>query len=246
MQDRQPLSAEAQMFGVLTLGFAIGMQHALEADHVAAVSSVVSGDRGVRSMAMRGAVWGLGHTLVLMVVGGAAVVMGLSLSPRFTNGLEFCVGLMLILLGAHVLYRLARERVHFHSHRHEDGSTHFHAHSHRGESRAHDPSNHNHEHPDKRWVRPLLVGVMHGLAGTAAVVVITAAAQTTPAVGIAYIAVFGVGSIVGMAAVTAIIAIPISMTARSLTRINRVLQVTVGTLTMGIGGAIALRTSELF
>lgn len=234
------------MFGVLTLGFAIGMQHALEADHVAAVSSLVSGDRSVKHMAMRGAVWGLGHTLVLMVVGGAAVIMGLSLRPGFSNGLELCVGVMLIFLGAHVLYRLARERIHFHSHRHSDGSIHFHAHSHKGEQLEHAESHHRHEHPDKRWVRPLLVGVMHGLAGTAAVVVLTASAQTTPAMGLAYIAIFGLGSIVGMAMVTALIAVPISMTARSLTRMNRFLQVVVGTLTMGIGGAIALRTSALF
>jgi cytochrome c biogenesis protein CcdA len=234
------------MFGVLTLGFAIGMQHALEADHVAAVSSLVSGDRNVKHMAMRGAVWGLGHTLVLMVVGGAAVIMGLSLQPGFANGLELCVGVMLIFLGAHVLYRLARERVHFHSHEHADGSVHFHAHSHKGERIDHDASGHRHEHPDKRWVRPLLVGVMHGLAGTAAVVVLTAAAQTTPAMGLVYIGVFGLGSIVGMVAVTALIAVPISLTAQSLTRLNRVLQVVVGTLTIGVGGAIALRTAALF
>lgn len=234
------------MFGVLALGFAIGMQHALEADHVAAVSSLVSGDRNVRHMALHGAVWGVGHSLILMIIGGAAVLLGLSLEPAFSNWLELCVGLMLILLGSHVLYRMWRDRVHFHSHRHADGSTHFHAHSHKGEWVAHTQSGHHHEHPDKSWIRPLIVGMMHGLAGTAAVVVLTAAAQTSPAVGLAYIGVFGIGSIVGMAAVTTLIALPISMTAATLTRTNRTLQAFIGTATIAVGGAVVLRTAVLF
>jgi cytochrome c biogenesis protein CcdA len=232
------------MFGVLTLGFAIGMQHALEADHLAAVSSLVSGHKNIREMAWLGAVWGLGHSLILMVIGGAAVLLGLSL--QFSNWLELGVGIMLILLGAHVFYRLARERVHLHRHRHDGGPAHFHAHSHKGEHVDHEESSHEHEHPDQSWVRPLFVGVMHGLAGTAAVVVLAAAAQTTPAMGLAYIGVFGLGSIVGMAAVTSVIALPISLTARTLTSTNRVLQLLIGAVTIGVGGAILVRTSMLF
>jgi hypothetical protein len=87
---------------------------------------------------------------------------------------------------------------------------------------------------------------MHGLAGTAAVVVLAAAAQTTPAMGLAYIGVFGLGSIVGMAAVTSVIALPISLTARTLTSTNRVLQLLIGAVTIGVGGAILVRTSMLF
>ena len=233
------------MFAALALGFAIGMQHALEADHVAAVSSLVSGKKGVKHMARHGALWGLGHTLILMLVGGVAVVLGISLEP-FSDGLEFAVGVMLILLGAHVLYRLARERVHFHSHRHDGEAPHFHAHSHKGESRPHQHSDHDHTHPDRSWVRPLAVGVMHGLAGTAAVVVLTAAAQTTPAMGLLYIAVFGAGSILGMAALTSIIAVPISLTANALTWLNRTLQVVIGVVTIGVGGMILRRTALLF
>lgn len=234
------------MLGVLTLGFAIGMQHALEADHMAAVSSLVSGERSVRHMAFHGAVWGLGHTVILMVIGGAAVVLGLSLEPAFSNGLELCVGLMLILLGAHVIYRMARDRVHFHVHRHHDGSTHFHVHSHKDERVTHARSGHHHEHPDRSWIRPLMVGMMHGLAGTAAVVVLTAAAQTTPAMGLAYIGVFGIGSVVGMTAVTTVIAVPISMTAATLTHLNRALQVLIGIATIAVGGAVVLRAYALF
>ncbi|MEM9728128.1 MAG: sulfite exporter TauE/SafE family protein [Myxococcota bacterium] len=234
------------MSAILALGFAIGMQHALEADHVAAVSSLVSGDRSMKSMVSHGALWGAGHTLILMVVGGAAVLLGLSLHPSFSNGLEFCVGLMLVMLGSHVLYRLWRDRVHFHRHRHGDRPPHFHAHSHKGERAAHHQSGHHHEHPDRSWIRPLVVGVMHGLAGTAAVVVLTAAAQTTPTMGLAYIGVFGAGSIAGMVAVTALIAVPMWLTASALTRMNRVLQGAIGAITISIGGTILVRTSILF
>ena len=232
------------MLAVLALGFATGMQHALEADHVAAVSSLISERTGMRQMARHGAIWGLGHTLVLMLVGGAAVVLGVSLEP-FSNGLEFAVGVMLMLLGAHVLYRLARERVHLHSHRHEGKRPHFHAHSHKGESKPHAHSDHDHTHPDRTWVRPFVVGVMHGLAGTAAVVVLTAAAQTTPAMGLLYIAVFGAGSLVGMVALTSLIALPMSLTANALTWLNRTLQAFIGIVTIGVGAAILGRTALL-
>lgn len=233
------------MFAVLALGFAIGMQHALEADHIAAVSTLVAEKRGMKQMARHGAIWGLGHTLILMLVGGTAVVLGVSLEP-FSNGLEFAVGVMLILLGTHVLYRLSRERVHLHSHRHGGKGLHFHAHSHKGESRPHAESDHDHAHPDRSWVRPLAVGAMHGLAGTAAVVVLTAAAQTTPTMGLLYIAVFGAGSLIGMVALTSLIAVPMTLTANTLTWLNRTLQAFIGIVTIGVGGVILGRTALLF
>lgn len=230
------------MFAVLALGFLIGMQHALEADHVAAVTSLVSGERNVTHMVSQGVVWGLGHTLILMTVGGGAVLLGLSLEPTFSEALELCVGAMLVFLGGHVLFRLFRDRVHFHRHQHGDRPPHLHAHSHKGE-RGHDHSRHDHAHPDASWVRPLAVGVMHGLAGTAAVVVLTAAAQTTPAMGLAYIGVFGIGSVVGMAAVTAVIAVPLAFSAGLLTRANRAVQVLIGFVTVGVGCVILVRAT---
>ncbi len=218
------------------------MQHALEADHVAAVTSLVSGERDVKHMVSQGVVWGLGHTLILMTVGGGAVLLGLSLEPTFSEALELCVGMMLVFLGGHVLFRLFRDRVHFHRHQHGDRPPHFHAHSHKGEQ-GHDHSRHHHAHPDASWIRPLAVGVMHGLAGTAAVVVLTAAAQTTPAMGLAYIGVFGIGSMVGMAAVTAVIAVPLAFSAGLLTRANRAVQVLIGMITVGVGCVILARAT---
>lgn len=137
------------MFSILALGFLIGMQHALEADHVAAVASIASGERSVRRIVRHGVAWGAGHTLTLLVIGGGVVVLGSAVPEHFAQALEFLVGVMLILLGGWVLYRLARERIHFHFHRHRDGNDvkHLHAHSHAGEDGPHDPDRHDHTHP---------------------------------------------------------------------------------------------------
>src|SRR5579872_4101502 len=118
------------MFGVLWLGFLLGMQHALEADHVAAVSSIAARRTDVRDIVKHGLTWGLGHTLTLFVFGGAAILIGQAIPERFSRPLETAVGVMLVGLGAHVLWRMKRDRVHFHLHRHGDGTQHVHAHSH--------------------------------------------------------------------------------------------------------------------
>ena len=230
------------MMSVLLLGFMIGLHHALEADHVAAVSSLVCGKSGVRRIAKHGAIWGLGHTLTLLVVGGGAVLLKTTIDEGFAVRLEFLVGIMLVGLGGHVLYRLWRDRVHVHTHRHADGTTHFHAHSHRGENGAHAASAHDHDHPRTSWLRTLLVGLMHGLAGSAALVVLTASTLDTPALGLTFIVLFGVGSIIGMAALSTVIAFPISMTARWLTRANFGLQGAIGLATVAVGGLVIAET----
>lgn len=232
------------MFSILAVGFLIGMHHALEADHIAAVSSIVCGKSGVRRIARHGAIWGLGHALVLGLVGGTAVLLKASIGPGFLVGIELIVGIMLVLLGAHVLYRLRRERVHIHLHRHADGKVHVHAHSHLGEARPHAHSGHHHVHPDRTWLRTLAVGVVHGLAGTAALLVLTATSLGTPVLGFLYILLFGLGSIAGMAALSAAIAVPISFAAKTFAWAHKGLQGVVGLATMGIGGVIIARTGS--
>jgi len=226
------------MMSVLLLGFMIGLHHALEADHVAAVSSLVCGKSGVGRIMRHGAIWGIGHTLTLLLVGGGAVLLKTTIDDGFADRIECLVGVMLVGLGGHVLYRLWGDRVHVHTHRHSDGTTHFHAHSHRGENGAHDAMAHDHAHPRFSWLRTLLVGLMHGLAGSAALVVLTASTLDTPALGLAFILLFGAGSIIGMAALSTIIAFPLSMTARWLTRANFALQAAVGLATVSVGGLV--------
>lgn len=234
------------MVSILLLGLFIGMQHALEADHIAAVAAIASRQKSPRRIIGHGAVWGLGHTITLMAVAGAALLLDLSIGAALSALLELCVGVVLIALGGHLLIRLYRERVHFHAHRHADGVAHFHAHSHMGETRGHDASAHDHEHSAGLPVRTLLVGMVHGLAGSAALLVLTASTVNDPLTGLAYIAMFGFGSIVGMAALSACIAAPISYSARTLTWLNRSLQGGVGAATAILGAAVVLRSPALW
>jgi hypothetical protein len=221
---------------VLLLGLGIGMQHALEADHIAAVSSIAAKETSVSRVVTHGVVWGLGHTATLVVVAGGAVAFGLAINDRLAGWLELLVGVMLIGLGAHVVATLVRERIHVHGHSHKDGTLHWHAHSHRGENGMHDPRRHMHGHRRRLPVRTLLVGMMHGVAGSAALLVLTAASVRSAALGAGLILLFGVGSILGMAALSTIIAVPLAWSARALTWANGCLQgaIGAGTVTLGI------------
>jgi cytochrome c biogenesis protein CcdA len=221
------------MFGILGLGFLLGMQHALEADHIAAVSSIAARRTHIGDIVKHGLTWGLGHTLTLFVFAVAAILLGHAIPEQFARPIEVAVGIMLVGLGAHVLWRLWRDRVHFHRHGHGDGTVHIHAHSHAGETVAHARASHAHAH-GFRW-RTLLVGLMHGMAGSAALLVLAVSQAASPAVGLGYVALFGIGSMVGMAALSTVIAVPLAVSARWLTRVNSGLQGVVGVVTVAIG-----------
>jgi hypothetical protein len=221
------------MFGVLGLGFILGMQHALEADHIAAVSSIAAGRTEVREIVKHGLTWGLGHTLTLFVFAGAAILLGHVIPEELAHPLETAVGIMLVGLGAHVLWRLWRDRVHFHQHGHGDGTQHIHVHSHVSEAIPHQKSAHVHQH-GFRW-RSLLVGLMHGMAGSAALLVLAVSQVASPVYGTFYVLSFGLGSMLGMGALSVVIAVPLAVSARSLTWTNRGLQGGVGMITIGIG-----------
>ena len=132
---------------LLLMGFLLGMRHSLEADHLAAVATLATRSRGLRDSLRQGAAWGLGHTITLVLFGSVVLWMEAVMPRALVQGLELAVGAMLIVLGAEVLWRLLRERVHFHLHRHADGQAHFHAHSHAGDARPHDAAAHHHGHP---------------------------------------------------------------------------------------------------
>ena len=221
------------MFGILGLGFLLGMQHALEADHIAAVSSIAARRTDVGDIVKHGLTWGLGHTLTLFAFAGAAILLGHAHPEHFARPIETAVGVMLVGLGAHVLWRLWRDRVHFHRHGHGDGTVHIHAHSHAGETASHISAVHAHAH-GFRW-RTLLVGLMHGMAGSAALLVLAVSQASSPAAGLGYVALFGIGSMIGMGALSAVIAVPLAVSARWLTWANRGLQGAVGILTIAIG-----------
>jgi High-affinity nickel-transport protein len=275
------------MFAILSLGFLLGMQHALEADHVAAVSSIAARRSDVGDIVKHGLTWGLGHTLTLFAFAGAAILLGHAISERLAVPLETAVGVMLVGLGAHLLWRLWRDSVHFHAHRHDDGTVHLHAHSHASgadltfanQPAAHSQANvkskaplesifssgptiptfaivpaeegsecwnwttsdsvpharapHTHAH-GFRW-RTLLVGLMHGMAGSAALLVLAVSQAPSAAAGLGYIALFGAGSMIGMGLLSTVIAVPIAISARFLTLANHLLQGAVGLVTIAIG-----------
>ncbi len=228
--------------GILLLGLVIGLQHALEADHVAAVSSIATGETSMRRIVTHGALWGLGHTIMLGIVAGSAIYLGTGIDEGVAGWLEFGVGVMLVLLGGQVIWRMVRERVHFHAHRHNDGTVHMHAHSHAGEQTPHNRTAHTHEHPAGLPWRTLTVGLMHGMAGSAALVVLTATSVSDPLMGVGYVVIFGLGSIAGMAALSAVIALPLGYTAKTLTWANRSLQSGIGFATAVLGGFVMYET----
>ena len=223
------------MTAILILGFFLGMRHALEADHVAAVASLTAKNMSVREAVKQGAVWGIGHTLMLFIFGGAAILMNGAVPADMALWLEFLVGIMLVLLGLDVVRRMIRDRVHYHTHKHGEDVRHFHAHSHR-EDAPHAPhgEQHAHAHHSAFPKRALFVGLMHGMAGSAVLIVLAMQQLQSPVAGMVYIALFGVGSIIGMAALSMIIAVPLYRT-RSLTWLHNGLQGVIGAVTIGIG-----------
>ncbi len=221
------------MYAILGLGFLLGMQHALEADHIAAVSSIAARRTSLADIVKHGLTWGIGHTLTLFLFAGAAMLLGHAIPEHLARPLEAAVGVMLIGLGAQVIWQLRRDAVHLHVHRHADGLTHAHLHSHAGASAAHAHDAHEHRH-GFRW-RSLLVGLMHGMAGSAALLVLAVSQAADPVQGLLYVALFGIGSMIGMGALSAAIAVPLVISARRLAAANRVLQYAVGTVTVAIG-----------
>ena len=229
---------------ILFIGLLLGVQHATEADHLAAVATFATRPTGWRQAMRHGIGWGLGHTLTLLAFAGLVLALGEVVSPTLERALEVGVGLMLVLLGADVLRRLWRDRIHFHPHQHAPqqgpNTVHVHAHSHRGEG-PHAQSTHGHAHPGRWPLRALAVGMMHGLAGSAALVLMSLQAAPSVPLGMGYIALFGLGSIAGMAVLSAVIALPLRLSALRLTRLHQVMQVGVGLFSCALGALTIAR-----
>jgi len=226
---------------VLLIGLLLGLQHATEADHLAAVATLATRSATLGQALRQGVAWGVGHTLTLLIFAGAMLVLGQAVSPAWAELLETAVGLMLVLLGADVLLRLKRERIHFHLHEHPRADApplrHIHAHSHRNEG-AHASSAHRHAHAAAWPFRALLIGVMHGLAGSAALVLLSLQQAPGVALGLGYILLFGMGSIAGMALLSVAVALPLRASARHLRAVHHLMQIAVSLGSIGLGLAM--------
>ena len=183
------------------LGSLLGMRHALEPDHLAAVSTMVTRERGGWKAALIGACWGLGHTLSLLVVGAMLLVLRAEMTTRVSDAFEFCVSLMLIGLGWRAVRQAARQGT--------AGPAHIHQHGHVVHQHPGVPA---HVHVG-RWTlarRPLLVGAVHGLAGSGALTALVLATLPTMAARITYISLFGLGSTLGMAVLSGVLGWPMA------------------------------------
>ena len=228
------------MLSLLFLGFIIGMRHALEADHFAAVATLTSNELSNKQAIRHGLAWGLGHTITLFLFGAVVLLIDQVIPVQLAETLELIVGVMLILLGFDVLRRAYKNRIHYHLHKHANENPHFHAHSHEGEN-EHAKSKHEHHHNNEFPVRALFIGLIHGMAGSAALILLTLDSAPTIGLGLAYIALFGIGSMVGMGLLSMIISIPIRASSKRLTWLHNGLQFAIGVFTLGIGASVVVR-----
>lgn len=220
---------------MLVFGFLIGMRHATDADHVAAVASLATRSRSIPETVRLGVAWGLGHTLTLFAIGTVVLLLGSAMPERMAQGLELAVGVMLVLLGLDVIRRIVQRHIHVHPHRH-DARRHVHAHAH--DEAAHDEAAHAHRHLRDWPVRALAVGLVHGMAGSAALVLLTLGTMQSVPLGVVYMLMFGLGSIMGMALLSFAIALPLRFTAQRLGRFYGALTAAIGLLTIAIGAEI--------
>jgi ABC-type nickel/cobalt efflux system permease component RcnA len=233
------LDPSLSSLAALSLGFAFGLKHATEIDHVVAVSSIVSEHRSVWRSSLVGGLWGAGHTASLVIVGVLVLVFRVAIPVPIANWLEFAVALMIIILGGLAVMRALRKRAKVHLHRHShDGESHVHIHFHEQgtEHTGVVASQSTHSHVIARiGLKPLIVGAMHGLAGSAALTLLVLAQIQSVTLGIVYLAVFGIGSSLGMLLMSGLIGLPFALTGRRLTRINYGLQTVAGCISIAFG-----------
>jgi ABC-type nickel/cobalt efflux system permease component RcnA len=216
---------------VLSLGLVFGLKHALDADHLAAVSTIVSQRKGVLSSSLVGALWGLGHTISLLIAGVAVILLHIQIGERTALVLELCVAIMLIGLGANALLVLVRGgRVHLHAHAH-GGRVHLHPHVHDATAEMNAQAHHR----LRLGTRPLLVGMVHGLAGSAALTLLVLSTIPSPVLGFAYIAVFGLGSIGGMIFMSMLVSLPAQLTAARFNGANAAVRALAAFFSLGLG-----------
>ena len=208
---------DASITAALTLGFVLGLRHALDPDHLVAVSTIVSEHKSVARSSLVGTFWGLGHTSSLLAISLVILLLRTSIPEHASLWMELPVALMLMVLGLNALWRTLQERgwqVHTHVHRHDQGEPHSHIHLH-----AHDEHKHRH-HLFRVGRGPFLVGLVHGVAGSAAITLAVVATIPSIGLGLIWIAVFGIGSIGGMLLMSAMIGLPFALTARRFSILN--------------------------
>lgn len=222
------LSSPHSMLVIAGLGLLLGMRHSTDADHVVAISTIVSRQRGIWNAALIGSMWGLGHTVTIFAVGALIILAGITIPPRIGLAMEFSVALMLILLGclnltgvtARLMQRLSPAARHGDA---EAGATTEAAHG-----------------PIRRLgifqlARPLAIGLVHGLAGSAAVALLVLSTIHNPVWATAYLLIFGLGTVLGMMIMTSALAVPLTYAGGRSTRLSRYFGITSGLISVCFG-----------
>jgi high-affinity nickel permease len=213
---------------ILLLGLLLGLKHALDSDHLIAVSTIVSRERSPWRSLWIGLSWGVGHTVTLLLVGVLVLVMNIHIPPSVELSLECVVGLVLLGLGVSTLYDSWKQRLHVHAHAHA-GSVHAHFHTHAATAA------HYHLHLMRVGMKPLLIGMVHGLAGSAALMLLVLATIPSLPLGLLYIGIFGCGSVVGMGLMSFLLGVFFSLATERLHALDHKLRMAVGTLSATFG-----------
>jgi sulfite exporter TauE/SafE len=225
------------------LGFTIGIQHAFEPDHVSAVSTQVLKSKfdkkstkqlikqSIMKSSFLGAVWGAGHTTTLVLMGFLVYALAITMSEHIFSGFEFAVGVMLVFLGIATIINKKIQFKHKHPHSHKDGTMHLDEHN-------HNDSNHRHTH------KSYLIGLIHGLAGSGSLVVLSAVALDDMGMVLGFIVIFGVGSMIGMALVGILMGVPLAF-AHRITSIQKIFKYVAGMFSLVIGINIMYQTGVI-
>ena len=228
----------------MLLGLLLGLRHAFEPDHLAAVAALMgrAGKAGRFKAGKVGAMWGAGHAAALLAAGSAVILLGWRVPASLESFLELAVAAVLILLGGRILrHQLRRDRAHLHLHEH-DGVVHAHLHFHHGEGHG----AHTHRHPLQQWLhpsrRPFLVGMIHGLSGTGAATLLVLAASSSASSALLALALFASGALFGMATLSWILSLPLSVAQHRSGGIFAALQLTSGAVCLMVGAGLAVRT----
>lgn len=213
----------------LVLGFALGIKHALDADHVVAVSTIVSQYRNPLRATLVGIFWGIGHTTTLLLVGIAVIGFKLVIPDQLALSMEFLVGAVLFALGIQILWQYRPQKKHTHVHDHGD-EMHAHEHIHLRKDGGKDI-----QHHPPRQHRSLLLGMIHGLAGSAALMLLVLSTIQSPIEGVVYILIFGAGSILGMMAISTLIGLPFALSSGRFASLNHTIRFAAGALSTALG-----------
>ncbi|HDX9578891.1 TPA: sulfite exporter TauE/SafE family protein [Bacillus pseudomycoides] len=218
---------EIGFLSILALGFVLGIKHAIEPDHIIAVSTIASQSKKLFRSTLAGVFWGIGHTATLFIIGIILIFMKGEIPEKWAMSLEFLVGIMLVYLGLTTVFSL--KNIHVHQHEH-DGEEHKHIHSHI-HSGKHE---HKHQHTNVSYLKSMLIGLVHGLAGSGAMVLLTMSTVKSVWEAAIYILIFGVGTIIGMLFFTTLIGLPFVFSAKKVP-LNKTLTQITGNISIVFG-----------